>query len=117
VSGDELAGWFASFEQRFPWPPGWEPLDVRDLPLGSYGLRLLDYTDFEFPLPMTFDSYLRYMLSEVNVDNAIARGACSAEEARDWCRETLKAVFANGELSVVIPGYIATLVRSQPGSD
>jgi hypothetical protein len=34
---------------------------------------------------MGFDAYLRYMLSEVNVDDAIARGACSAEEARDWC--------------------------------
>ena len=52
------------------------------------------------------------MLSEVNVDNAIARGACSAEEARDWCRETLKAVFADGEVTVVIPGYVATLART-----
>ena len=110
VSGDDLAGWFASFEQRFPWPPGWQPLDVRELPLVAYGLRLLDYTDVETRLPMTFDAYLRYMLSETNVDDAIARGACSAEEARDWCQETLKAVFADGEMTVVIPGYIATLV-------
>jgi SAM-dependent methyltransferase len=109
VSGDELASWFASFEQRFPWPPGWQPFDVRELPLVAYGLRLLDYTDVETRLPMAFDAYLRYMLSEVNVDNAIARGACSAEEARDWCRETLKAVFADSEVTVVIPGYVATL--------
>jgi SAM-dependent methyltransferase len=109
VSGDELAGWFASFEQRFPWPPGWQPFDVRESPLVAYGLRLLDYTDVETRLPMALDAYLRYMLSEVNVDNAIARGAYSAEEARDWCRETLKAVFADGEMTVVIPGYVATL--------
>jgi SAM-dependent methyltransferase len=109
VSGDELAGWFASFEQRFPWPPGWQPFDVRELPLVEHGLRLLDYTEVEIRLPMAFDAYLRYMLSEVNVDNAIARGACSAEEARNWCRGTLKAVFAPGELTVVIPGYVATL--------
>ena len=110
VSGDDLAAWFTSFEQRFPWPPGWQPLDVRELPLAAYGLRLLDYADVETRLPMTFDAYLRYMLSETNVDNAIARGACSAEEARDWCQQTLKAVFADGEMTVVIPGYIATLV-------
>jgi SAM-dependent methyltransferase len=110
VSGDDLAGWFALFEQRFPWPPGWQPLDVRELPLVAYGLRLLDYADVETRLPMTFDAYLRYMLSETNVDNAIARGACTAEEARDWCQETLKAVFADGEMTVVIPGHIATLV-------
>ena len=109
VSGQELADWFASFEQRFPWPPGWQPFDVRELPLGAYGLRLLDYADIETRLPMAFDAYLRYMLSEVNVDDAIARGTCSAEEARDWCRETLKPVFAHGEVTVLIPGYIATL--------
>jgi SAM-dependent methyltransferase len=112
ASGDELADWFVSFEQRFPWPPGWLPLDVRELPLAAYGLRLLDHTDVEIRLPMAFDAYLRYMLSEVNVDNAIARGACSAEEARDWCRGTLEAVFAAGEVTVIIPGYIATLARS-----
>ena len=117
VSGDELASWFASFEQRFPWPPGWQPFDVRELPLAAYGLRLLDYTDVETWLPMAFDAYLRYMLSEVNVDNAIARGAYSAEAARDWCRETLKAVFADGEVTVVIPGYVATLalIANEPG--
>ena len=109
VSGDDLANWFDSFEQRFPWPPGWEPLDVRELPLVAYRLRLLDYTDVEIRLPMTFDAYLRYMLSETNVEDAIASGACTTEAARDWCQETLKAVFADGEMTVVIPGYIATL--------
>src|SRR5580693_3800446 len=112
VSGDELARWFASFEQRFPWPPGWQPFDVRELPLAAYGLRLLDYSDIETRWPMTFDAYLRYMLSEVNVDHAIASGACSAEQARDWCRGTLAGVFANGEVTVVVPGYVATLART-----
>ena len=112
VSGDELAGWFDSFEQRFPWPPGWEPLDVRELPLARYGLRLLDYTDIEVELPMAFDAYLRYMLSEVNVDDAITRGDHSGEEARAWCRETLQPVFADGEVTVVIPGYVASLARA-----
>jgi len=112
VSGGELAGWFASFEQRFPPPPGWEPLDVRELPLAAYGLRLVGFTDVETRLPMALDAYLRYMLSEVSVDNAISRRACSPEEARDWCRATLEAVFANGQVTVVIPGYVATLART-----
>jgi hypothetical protein len=85
---------------------------VRELPLAAYGLRLLDYTEVEVQLPMTFDACVRYMLSETNVDDAIARGACSAEEARDWCRKTLTAVFADGELSVVISGYVATLAAT-----
>jgi hypothetical protein len=60
---------------------------------------------------MDLDAYLRYMLSETNVDDAIWRGACSAEQARDWCLETLKPVFADGQVTVVVPGYIATLAR------
>jgi hypothetical protein len=72
-------------------------------------LRLIDYTDVEILLPMGLDAYLRYMLSEVNVDNAIARGIYGAEQAHDWCRRTLKAVFADGEVTVVIPGYVAAL--------
>jgi SAM-dependent methyltransferase len=110
VSGEDRESWFASFVQRFPWPPGWQFFDVRELPLVPHGLRLLEYTEVEARLPMTFDAYLRYILSETNVEYAIARGACSAEAARDWCRETLKAVFADGEATVVVPGYIATLV-------
>lgn len=112
VSGDELAGWFDLFEQRFPSPPGWEPLDVHELPLAAYGLRLLRFTDVEVRLPMILDAYLRYMLSEVNVDDAIARGACSAQQAHGWCQGTLKAVFADGDVTVIIPGYIATLARA-----
>jgi hypothetical protein len=38
-----------------------------------------------------------------------SRAACGPEEARDWCRATLEAVFTDGEVTVVIPGYIATL--------
>jgi SAM-dependent methyltransferase len=112
VSGGDLERWFASFEQRFPWPSGWQPFDVRQLPLGSYGLRLLRYADVEARLTMTFDAYLRYMLSETNAEHAIASGACTAEQVRDWCRETLKSVFAGDEVTAVIPGHVATLTHS-----
>lgn len=112
VSGAHLERWFASFEQRFPWPADWEPFDVRKLPLGDYGLRLLRYANVEARLTTTFDAYLRYMLSETNAEYAVASGACSAEEVRDWCRQTLKAVFAGDDVTAVIPGYVATLARN-----
>ena len=110
--GDELAHWFDAFVRRFPWPPGWLPFDVRELPLAEYGLRLAGYADVETLVPMAFDPYLRYMLSETNVESAVASGACSADEARAWCRETLAAVFTDGEVTVKIPGYVATLART-----
>jgi SAM-dependent methyltransferase len=110
--GDALADWFAAFEQRFPWPAGWRPLDPRELPLATSGLRLLDYTEIELRLPTSFDAYLRHTVSGINVDYAITRGAYSVEKARDWCQATLAPVFAAGDLTVVIPGYLATLSRA-----
>ena len=112
ASGDELERWFASFEQRFPAPSGWERLDVHELPLAAYGLRLLDFTAVETRLPMDLDAYVRSMLSEVNIEHAIASGACSPDEAGDWCQTTLAAVFADGPLTVLVPGHIATLARA-----
>ena len=109
---EDLAGWFDSFEQRFPWPPGWQPFDLRELPLGTWGLHLLDYTDVEARRPMTLDAYLRYMLSETNAEHAIASGTHDADEVRDWCRETLTEVFANGEVTVIITGYVAKLTAA-----
>ena len=64
---------------------------------------------------MAFDAYLRYMLSEVNVDHAIARGACTADESRGWCRAALKLIFGDRELTVMIPGYVASLGAATPG--
>jgi SAM-dependent methyltransferase len=113
LTDDALATWFESFEQRFPWPSGWQQLIVRELPLTSSGLRLRDYTDVEVRLPMTCEAYLRYAVHEVNVDSALTRGVCSEEDAQDWCRRTLRQVFEDGELTVVFRGYLATLALVQ----
>lgn len=110
ATGDTLARWFAEFERRYPWPGGWRPLDPRVLPLAGHGLRLAGYEDFDMHLPMTLDAYLRYVLSEVNVDSSVASGLSTADEARDWCRATLEPVFAHGDVTVVIPGYLAVIV-------
>jgi hypothetical protein len=95
--GDKLADWFALFEQRFPKAPDRRPLDVRKLPLAEHGLRLLEHVEVEPRLSMTLDSYLRYMLSEANVNDTITRGLYSTDAAQAWCQETLKLVFAGGE--------------------
>jgi hypothetical protein len=49
------------------------------------------------------------MLSETNAEHAIASGAHSANKVSDWCRRTLHEVFANGDVTVVITGYVAKL--------
>jgi SAM-dependent methyltransferase len=121
-----LADWYVAFDEQFPSnadlqplrqaarlsSPGWRPLSTHTLPLRAAGLRLLDHVDVEIRLPMSLDAYLRYVLSEVNVDSAIARGDCDAAEAADWCRRTLAPVFADGDVTVVFPGYVGTISRA-----
>ncbi|MEO3788739.1 hypothetical protein ABGB14_00915 [Nonomuraea sp. B10E15] len=85
-------------------PPGWRPLAVQQLPLLAEGLRLLDYADVEIALLMILGDYLRYVLGEVAVDSAIARGDDSVERASDWCRHTLVEVFRGGDVTVVSEG-------------
>jgi hypothetical protein len=83
------------------------------LPLAAYGLQLLDFAEVETQLTMDVDAYRRYALSETNVENSIATGACRPHEARDWCQSTLESVFTDGApVTVVIAGHVATLARA-----
>lgn len=106
---DALGDWFAAFERRFPSSADWRPLDPRTLPLPAAGLLLLDRVEVETRLPMSLDAYLRYVLSESNVDGAIGRGDCDVAEAEEWCRRTLAPVFADGDVDVVFPGYVGII--------
>ncbi|GIH21213.1 class I SAM-dependent methyltransferase [Rugosimonospora africana] len=110
VESGGLAGWFGEFERRFPMPPGYPDLDLPRLPLGDYGLRLDDQVDVEVSLPMRHDAYLRYVLSEANVTDAVAGGRITVDAARDWCARTLAEVFGTGSLTVGFTGYLATLL-------
>ena len=110
--GDALECWFAEFEQRFPWPPGYRPLVVPDMPFADFDLSLLSYERVEVPLALTAEAYTRYVLSEVNVDAALRRGDYTAAEAREWCESTLAAVFSS-RLTVMFRGYVATVGKSR----
>ncbi|WP_186315633.1 class I SAM-dependent methyltransferase [Catellatospora sichuanensis] len=112
AEGPALSDWFARFEQRFPWPPGWRPLDPRDLPGTEPGLRLLESRHQVVALPMTRQTYQRYALSEVNADWAVRADVRARGEARGWCEQTLADVFGAGELTVLFRGHVATFVRA-----
>jgi hypothetical protein len=94
ASGDELAARFASFEQRFPSPPGWQPIDVRELPIGGYGLRLIDYMDVENPAADGIRCLPALHAQRGQRGRRHRARWLEAEEARHWCRNSLKAVFA-----------------------
>ena len=100
-----LDAWFARFEWRYPYPPGYA-LDVQGLDYAHAGLRLAAYEPFEVAVPLTLEAYLAYLLSEANVERAVASGAAEAEIAA-WCRERLAPLFGSSSLAVLFTGYIA----------
>ncbi len=106
---DSLERWYAEFERRYPPQPGYA-LDVTALDYSQYGLRLSRYEPLEVALPMTFDSYLAYALSEASVEQAIQHGVPEAE-IRDWCQRTLAEVFADSAREVIFDAYLACITR------
>ncbi|MBI5302615.1 MAG: methyltransferase domain-containing protein [Chloroflexi bacterium] len=102
---DALDKWFAEFERRYPFQPGYA-LDVRAMDFARCGLRLDAYHEFEIALPMSTDAYGRYVLSETNVERAIARGV-PENEIRDWCSRTIAAIFGDAPREVLFTGYVA----------
>jgi SAM-dependent methyltransferase len=106
---DRLEEWYLAFERRYPSPPGYA-LDVKGLPYGRSGLRLDRYEELGVAVQMNLDSYLAYIMSESGVESAIVQGM-SEREVRDWCEDTLSAVFGNESREVLFDSYIA-YVRS-----
>jgi SAM-dependent methyltransferase len=106
----ELDAWFGAFERRYPFPPGYA-MDVQRLEYGRSALQLAAYEAFEVALPLTFDAYLAYVLTEANVERAIASGVPEADIA-SWCRESLAPVFEGSTRTVLFSGYIAYVVAA-----
>ena len=109
--GDDgrLAAWFEAFEQRYPFPPGYA-LDVCAIDYASAGLRLAEYERFEVGVTVTPEAYLAYVLTESNVELAVAAG--TPEPAiRDWCAAGLAPVFAGRALEILFEGYICRVRR------
>jgi SAM-dependent methyltransferase len=104
-----LRAWRAAFEQRYPSPPGYA-LEVRTLDFERFGLRLDLCEEMDVSVPMTLDSYLRYAMSETNVELAIVAGV-RQEDIEAWCRRTLDPVFGRGSRDVLFDAYAAYVRR------
>lgn len=109
--GDQtLDDWYAAFERRYPLQPGYD-LDARTLAYEPHGLRLDAYEEMDVAVPMTGGSYLRYAMSETNVEMAIAGGK-SETGIREWCRETLDRIFGSASRDVLFGAYLACVRRA-----
>jgi SAM-dependent methyltransferase len=99
-----LERWFAAFEERYPFPPGYA-FDLARLNDDRAELRIDHRRDFVVGLPLTAAAYLDYVLTESNVEQAIAAGARD-EDVREWCRAGLAPIFGDGARDVQFEGYI-----------
>jgi ubiquinone/menaquinone biosynthesis C-methylase UbiE len=99
------ASCFLSFEQRFPWPKGY-PLNLQFLPYQEHALALALYEEFVVELPMSADAYIRYIMSETNVEAAIANGT-SEGDARDACRSAFGPLLVREPLTVRFRAVLA----------
>jgi ubiquinone/menaquinone biosynthesis C-methylase UbiE len=105
----KLDEWFARFLARYPMPPDpGRELSPEILGSMNSGFRLLKQAEFEVALEMSPESYLRYILTETNVAQAVSSGT-GEEGVRAWCAATLEPVFGGKPQAVSFTGYLACL--------
>ncbi len=102
-----LDDWFGLFMERYPTPAfSGRAMSPDSLSHNETGPRLTSDELFEVGLAMSHASYVRYMLTETNVANAVENGT-SLDEIEEWCAGTLEAVFDGCDREVIFRGYIA----------
>ena len=108
---ERLEQWYEAFKQHYPAPLGYA-MDVCALGYEQYGLSLHAYHEIEVAVPLDLDRYLRYVLSETCVEQALARGT---EESviRAWCSETLAEIFDGQPRAVLFDAYFALVSKKE----
>lgn len=96
---------FRSFARKFPWLSGYT-MDVARLPYAAHGLSLVFCDKFVVEICMSSEDYLEYIMSETNVEAAIAEGL-SELDARDACRKIFEPLFVDGSQKVAFDSVLA----------
>jgi ubiquinone/menaquinone biosynthesis C-methylase UbiE len=106
-----LDRWFEEFSLRYPWPHG-DGREIHPETLGTesdeFNLNMVER--FRIPIAMTREAYADYMMTETNVARAVERGV-SAQQIREWCKETLNSIWSKEPRDVLFQGYFAQLQR------
>ncbi len=104
---DALDDWFSDFLARYPKQVGAaRPLDPELLAAVATGFRLVSGEEFEVALRLDPAAYCDYVLTETNVEFAVASGE-DRHEIRAWVESTLAGVFEDEARDVLFNGYLA----------
>jgi len=81
-------------------------MNVTRLPYTAHGLSLAFCNKFVVEIRMSSEEYLEYIMSETNVEAAIAKGL-SELDARDACRKIFEPLFVDGSKEVAFNSVLA----------
>ena len=110
VDSDVLDAWFTEFLRRYPKDEGAAvALDPESLAAAAAGFTLAGSEEFEVALRMDQVAYCNYLVTEMNVAHAIARGEDSAA-IHAWLESALDDVFEGTAHEVLFAGYLAHFV-------
>lgn len=104
-----LGAWFDGFLARYPRPASQAiPLSPVILASRARGFHVERGEEFAVSLELTADFYVRYLLTETNVQAAVQRGT-PLEDIHSWLTTTLRPLFGDGPRPVCFRGYLALL--------
>jgi SAM-dependent methyltransferase len=105
-----LSSWYAELLRRYPSPPC-RAIVPEALDLAPHGLRLEAHETIVVGLELEPGFYLDYVMTETNIAEAVRNGS-SPRAIRDWCRESLAAIFPDRR-EVLFRAYLALVGRSR----
>lgn len=102
--------WFQSrYLTNFPKPPRNETLwEQKDIPkIFSYDKQTVCQMQYEFDM----FSFIRFMMTQTNINSKIESGHMTEEEVLEWMQETLSPIFQERRKTLIFDGYIQIYIR------
>lgn len=102
--------WFQNkYLITFPKPPRnetlWEQGDIPEI--FTFTKQILCRMQYEFDLP----SFMRFMMTQTNINAKIRKGCMTEQEVLDWMQETLRPIFKEQRQTLIFDGYIRIYIR------
>jgi SAM-dependent methyltransferase len=101
-----LTGWWDTFAERYPASPGYD----LDQSLFDGWLPRETHLPLKVVHPMTIQEFIRYAMSETNVEEALRAGVSEADILA-WCESALPPLFHHEPMEITFAGYVSTYRR------
>ena len=105
VGNKAYTDWYQNqYLVKFPKPPRnsnvWEQEDI------PTSFSFIKQTVCEMQYEFDMASFIRFMMTQTNINLKIESGNMTEEEVHDWMRETLSLIFQGRKQTLIFDGYI-----------